>query len=313
MLADLRLTKKTTAEITKLADISALQLRAASRAAKLSGAKTRAARERVLLQALRRSLAAMQRQTEAKQKECVTGYSLEFLNSAGRFGPEQIARALSMRPKGSLCLYGLPGTGKTQFVEYLATTLGLPLVSRRASELLDMYVGNSEKKIAAMFAEAEAEEAILFLDEGDSFLRDRGLARHEWEVTRVNELLQHMERFPGIFIVATNLFTGLDQAALRRFTFKLEFLPLNMEQRLRMFLAESGAGADPSVSPAQIEAWHMDLMLMPHLTAGDFATVKRQMLLLNEPLSPAEWIEQLRIECAVKPKDLSTHSQEPSA
>lgn len=309
LLADLKLTKKTSAVILGLKDVSALQLQTARRAAKLSGAKTRAEVEAALLQALRRSLSAMSRDTAPREKECVTNYSLEYLNCAGRFGPEKVMKALSVRPKGSLCLYGLPGTGKTQFVEYLAAQLQLPLISKRASDLLSKYVGDNEKNIAAMFAEAEAEEAILFLDEGDSFLRDRSFARQEWEVTKVNELLQHMERFPGIFIVATNLFKGLDQAALRRFTFKLEFLALDMDQRLRMFLSETGLGQKHGQPAAQIEAWHTELMLMPHLTAGDFATVKRQILLLDEPLTPAQWVEQLRIECSVKAKDLSAQSR----
>lgn len=309
LLADMKLTKKTSVVILGLTDVSALQLQTARRAAKLSGAKTRAEVEAALLQALRRSLSAMSRDTTSREKECVTNYSLEYINCAGRFGPEKVMKALSVRPKGSLCLYGLPGTGKTQFVEYLAAQLELPLISKRASDLLSKYVGDNEKNIAAMFAEAEAEEAILFLDEGDSFLRDRSFARQEWEVTKVNELLQHMERFPGIFIAATNLFKGLDQAALRRFTFKLEFLALDMDQRLRMFLSETGLGLKHGQSAAQIEAWHTELMLMPHLTAGDFATVKRQILLLDEPLTPAQWIEQLKVECSVKTKDLSVQSR----
>ena len=77
-----------------------------------------------------------------------------------------------------------------------------------------------------MFTEAEAEGALLFLDEADSFLRDRTLARAEWAVTQVNELLQSMERFDGIFIAATNLMDSIDAAAMRRFTWKLEFKAL---------------------------------------------------------------------------------------
>lgn len=304
-LAGMKLTKKTAAAVLALGDVSALQLQTARRAAALAGAKTRPEREAAMLQALRRSLAAMQRETAPRRKECVTHYSLEYLNCAGRFGPEKVMKALAAKPKGSLCLYGLPGTGKTEFVEHLAATLGLPLVAKRASDLLSKYVGDNEKNIAQMFAEGEAEEAVLFLDEGDSFLRDRSLARQEWEVTKVNELLQHMERFSGIFIVATNLFKGLDQAALRRFTFKLEFLALDADQRLRMFLSETGLARSHGVSAAQIEAWHTELMLMPQLTAGDFATVKRQILLLDEPLTPDQWLDQLRIECSVKAKDLA--------
>src|SRR6201999_2063739 len=88
--------------------------------------------------------------------------------------------------------------------------------------------------------EAAAEDAILFFDEGDSFLRSREFALHNWEVTQTNELLQRMERFDGIVIVATNLFRNLDAAALRRFTFKIEFCELDSTQRWKMFVAEAG-------------------------------------------------------------------------
>jgi SpoVK/Ycf46/Vps4 family AAA+-type ATPase len=64
-------------------------------------------------------------------------------------------------------------------------------------------------------------KAVLLLDEADSFLRSRRRAERNYEVTEVNEMLQGMERFAGIFICTTNLFEDLDEAALRRFTFKI--------------------------------------------------------------------------------------------
>ena len=139
-----------------------------------------------------------------------------------------------------MLLYGPPGTGKTQFTEHLASELGLPLVSKSASALLSKWLGDSEKNIAAAFEEAAAEDAILFFDEGDSFLRSRERAQHGWEVTQTNELLQKMERFDGIVVVATNLFRDLDAAALRRFTFKIEFRERDLNQRWKMFIAEAG-------------------------------------------------------------------------
>jgi hypothetical protein len=66
----------------------------------------------------------------------------------------------------------------------------------------------------------------LLLDEADSFLQDRRGAQRTYEVTEVNEMLQGMERYNGIFICTTNLLDRLDQAALRRFTFKIRFKPL---------------------------------------------------------------------------------------
>jgi hypothetical protein len=298
-LAELPLSVATRDLLLTLEDLSALQLHTAQRAAALSGAKTSSTKEEALVQAVKRSLGALNRQTGPKSKECVTQYSLDLVNYSGRFGPKQILQALRSRPKGTLCLYGPPGTGKTQFVEYLAQELGQRLLVKSASDLLSKWVGDNEKNIALMFQEAEQQEAILFLDEGDSFLRDRSLASHSWEVTQVNELLQRMERFPGIFIVATNLFRGLDAAALRRFTFKLEFCALTAAQRWQMFLTEA-ALVENTLDEATATLWEEQLCLMPQLTPGDFATVKRQALLLGEHLSPEAWLEQLQLECNVK-------------
>ena len=300
-LDELKLSPDTKAELLGLEEVSAQQLESALRAAKLSGAKSSAQKERVLVQAVKRSLKALNRATSANAKECVTAYSLEYLNHRGRFGPQEILKAFKRKPKGTLCLYGAPGTGKTQFVEYLAQQLGMPLLMKRASDLMSKWVGENEKNIALAFEEAENQEAILFLDEGDSFLKDRNNAQAGWEVTQVNELLQHMERFPGIFIVATNLFNGLDAAALRRFTFKMELLELDADQRWRMFLTESGLNKRKTPLPeAERESMYETLCMMPKLASGDFATVKRQADLMSVKLSPKQWLEQLALECELK-------------
>ena len=141
---------------------------------------------------------ALARDLTEKHKASVTAYSLDYLNTAGRFTPKDILRCLKKRPRGSVLLYGPPGTGKTQFTEYVCQQLGIPLIAKTASDLMSKWVGENEKNIAAAFEEAAAEDACLFLDEADSFLQSREHASAGWEVTRVNELLQKMERFDGI-------------------------------------------------------------------------------------------------------------------
>jgi SpoVK/Ycf46/Vps4 family AAA+-type ATPase len=208
-----------------------------------------------------------------------------------------------VRPKGSLCFHGIPGAGKTQLAEYMAVELDLSLIVRSASDLLSKWLGESEQNIAAMFAEAEAEGALLFLDEADSFLRDRALARAEWSVTQVNELLQKMERFDGIFIAATNLMDVMDAAAMRRFTWKLEFKSLRPEQAWTMFCTEAGLN---SAAPKNASL-RAQLLIIPDLAPGDFATVKRQANMLGVPLTPDEWIEQLAVEAKAKMTGLRRH------
>jgi SpoVK/Ycf46/Vps4 family AAA+-type ATPase len=102
-------------------------------------------------------------------------------------------------------------------------------------------------------------------------------------------------------LVATNLFRNLDAAALRRFTFKIEFRELDLTQRWKMFVAEAGLTDQvTSIQAEQREAWERRLLFMRYLTPGDFATVKRQCLALNTTLTPEGWLEQLEIECQVK-------------
>ncbi len=300
-LSGLGLTRAAAAEILKLEGVSSAQLESAVKVSRLIAASGKAERDRAIVQAVRRSQRALQRDLTERLRPPVTSYSLDYLNTSGRFTPGQILDSLRRRPKGSLLLYGPPGTGKTQFTEHLAGELRLPLVSKSASALLSKWLGESEKNIAAAFEEAAAEDAILFFDEGDSFLRSRELARNGWEVTQTNELLQHMDRFDGIVIVATNLFRDLDAAALRRFTFKIEFRELDASQRWTMFVSEAGiAETLASLDARTREQWENRLLLMRQLTPGDFATVKRQSLVLDVRLTPEEWLEQLEIECALK-------------
>ena len=134
------------------------------------------------------------------------------------------------RPESlNILFYGAPGTGKTELAKHIARSLNRKLVIKRASEILDCFVGGTEQNIQKMFREAEEKKAILFLDEADSFLQERGGADHSWEVTQVNELLTQMENFKGIFIAATNFNNNLDSASRRRFALKIKFNYLQPE------------------------------------------------------------------------------------
>ncbi|MBM4165260.1 MAG: ATP-binding protein, partial [Lentisphaerae bacterium] len=123
----------------------------------------------------------------------------------------------------NLLFWGPPGTGKTAFAQYLAQSLDKELIIRRASDLLNMYVGGTEHNIREAFEQANHEDAILLLDEADSFFIDRSRAHHSWETTRTNELLTQMENHRGIMLCCTNLLDYLDHAVLRRFAWKVQF------------------------------------------------------------------------------------------
>nr|WP_315231925.1 AAA family ATPase [uncultured Albidiferax sp.] len=227
-----------------------------------------------------------------------TTYSLDMLNVESRFEIPRIVQALQARGHGTLCFYGAPGTGKTALAEHIAQALAKPLIIKQASDLMSKYVGETEQKMAAMFKEAEAEKAVLLLDEADSFLQDRRGAQRTYEVTEVNEMLQGMERYRGIFVCTTNLLDRIDQAALRRFTFKIQFKPLLRTQRETMFLVEA-LGGDAS---RWTEALKTRLARLDQLCPGDFAAVKRQAEILDAALAADEFMEQLEAEHRIKPE-----------
>ncbi len=232
------------------------------------------------------------------ERRSVTTYDLDMLNVETRFEIPRIVEALRVRGHGTLCFYGAPGTGKTALAEHIAKAIDRPLIVKQASDLMSKYVGETEQNMAAMFREAEAEKAVLLLDEADSFLQDRRGAQRTYEVTEVNEMLQGMERFDGIFVCTTNLLDRLDQAALRRFTFKIKFMPLTAVQRERMFVTEALA----EDATLMTDAIRQRLLKMPQLCPGDFAAVKRQTDILAAEFSAAEFLDQLDAEHRIKPE-----------
>ena len=189
----------------------------------------------------------------------------------------------------SLCLQGPPGTGKSAFVRYLADRLGLEVIQKRASDLMSMWVGGTERNVAKAFAQARDAEAFLVFDEADSLLADRRLAERSWEVSQVNEMLTWMESHPFPFACTTNFDERLDPATLRRFTFKIGLDYLSPEQAEAAFQAYFGI--EP---PAEIAG-------LSTLALGDFAVVGRKAEILGCLGDPQALGSMLQTECEAKP------------
>ena len=254
--------------------------------------------ESLIERQLKNADVALGNKSDTSGRRSVTTYDLSMLNVESRFEVPRIVEALRNRGHGSLCFYGAPGTGKTALAEHIARALEQPLIIKQASDLMSKYVGETEQNMAAMFKEAELEKAVLLLDEADSFLQDRRGAQRTYEVTEVNEMLQGMERYNGIFICTTNLLDSLDPAALRRFTFKIKFMPLTTTQREKMFVTEALGGDAARLTPAE----QTRLAKLTLLCPGDFAAVKRQVDILAAEFSADEFLSQLEAEHRIKPE-----------
>ncbi len=292
------------ARLSERKDLTPAQIQTAVRFAGLAGLGDGAppaagAVETLIERQLKNADAALgNKAVNAAFRPQVTTWDMDMLNVESRFELPRIVQALKDRGHGSLCCYGAPGTGKTALAEHIAHTLAKPLVIKQASDLMSKYVGDTEQNMAAMFKQAEAESAVLLLDEADSFLQDRRGAQRSYEVTEVNEMLQGMERFRGVFVCTTNLFDRIDQAALRRFTFKIQFKPLKAEQRERMFVTEVlGGEAGRLSSDARGRLGRLD-----RLCPGDFAAVKRQIDILGEAFGEDDFLAQLEAEHRIKPE-----------
>jgi hypothetical protein len=126
----------------------------------------------------------------------------------------------------SALFFGPPGTGKTMAAEVIAAELRLDLYKVDLARVVSKYIGETEKSLARIFAEAENSNAILFFDEADALFAKRteiSDAHDRYANLETSYLLQRMEDYAGVVILATNLRENMDQAFIRRIRFVIEF------------------------------------------------------------------------------------------
>ena len=170
----------------------------------------------------------------------------------------------------NLLFYGPPGTGKSELARYIGKHLEKEIMCKRASDIVSPWVGETEQNLSKIFSKAEAEEAILIMDEADSFLYKRESAIRSWEISQTNEFLTQMEKFRGILICTTNMLQGLDGASIRRFNHKIKFDYLRPEGNV-IFYQKLLASLVSNPLNDEIED---ELRRIKQLTPGDFRVIR---------------------------------------
>lgn len=167
---------------------------------------------------------------------------------------------------------GPPGTGKTMAAEVVAAELGLDLYKIDLSSVVSKYVGETEKNLEKIFDEAERSNAILFFDEADALFGKRSEVRdaHDrYANIEISYLLQRMDGYNGVTILATNLRANLDEAFTRRLQFAVDFpFPEQADVRLRIW--------ESLFPPGVPRVPDLDLPLMAHrfkLAGGNIRNV----------------------------------------
>jgi SpoVK/Ycf46/Vps4 family AAA+-type ATPase len=166
-------------------------------------------------------------------------------------------RKLASSAGVTLLFAGPPGTGKTMAAEVIAGELGLDLYKIDLSTLVSKYIGETEKNLDRIFSEAQHSNAILFFDEADAIFGKRSEvkdAHDRYANIEVSYLLQRMEAYDGVTILATNLRANLDEAFLRRLQFSLDFPFPDEAHRLRIWqtLFPPGVPHEPDLDLARL-------------------------------------------------------------
>jgi AAA+ superfamily predicted ATPase len=159
---------------------------------------------------------------------------------------------------GVVALFAGPsGTGKTLAAEVIAGALGVDLYKIDLSNMVSKYIGDTEKNLSQVFDAAEASKVVLFFDEADALFGKRSEvsdAHDRYANIEVAYLLQRLERYDGVAVMATNMATNIDPAFLRRLHVVVEFPMPNEQERARLW--------DKSLATAAPKSKDLDLKFL---------------------------------------------------
>jgi SpoVK/Ycf46/Vps4 family AAA+-type ATPase len=174
--------------------------------------------------------------------------------------------------KGINALFaGPPGTGKTMAAEVVANELGIDLYKIDLASVVSKYIGETEKNLDRIFTAAAQANAILFFDEADALFGKRSEVKdsHDrYANLEISYLLQKMEQYEGVAILASNLRQNLDEAFVRRLNFIVHFPFPDADSRRRIW-----AGAWPAATPLADDIDVDSLARQHKLSGGDIKNV----------------------------------------
>jgi DNA polymerase III delta prime subunit len=156
--------------------------------------------------------------------------------------------------------YGPPGTGKTLTANVLGNETGKEVFKIDLSMVVSKYIGETEKKLELLFARAEDKDWILFFDEADAIFGKRTSvkdAHDKYANQEVSYLLQRIEEFNGLVILATNMKNNIDDAFIRRFNDIVKFSVPNEEERKEIWEKSFPKNADYGDIPNQVKRYEI--------------------------------------------------------
>ena len=178
-----------------------------------------------------------------------------------------------INPGFRILFHGPPGTGKTLTATLLGKETGLPIYRVDLSLVVSKWIGETEKNLSNIFDQAESNDWILFFDEADALFGKRtqtASANDRYANQEVSYLLQRIEDFPGVVVLATNLKGNIDEAFARRFQSMIYFAEPKPEERRKLW-------KQLFAPPIQLEA-NVDLDSLANeyeLTGGSIVNVLR--------------------------------------
>ncbi|GEJ45803.1 ATP-binding protein [Chryseobacterium sp. ON_d1] len=164
--------------------------------------------------------------------------SIEAWYHSSRILMEEWDMQKKLKPGFRVLFYGEPGTGKTLAASLLGKYTKRPVFRVDVSMLVSKYIGETEKQLAKLFDKAENKNWILFFDEADAIFGKRTSvkdAHDKYANQEVSYLLQRIETFSGLIILASNFKNNMDKAFTRRFHSCIPFNNPKYEERLRIW------------------------------------------------------------------------------